>query len=93
MTSYFEDIRIVNEAYQVGAGIEVCKKASLICGSEFGGDPLQALLYIMADGYAISVGNGLPDKERREARLTWNRNRAISESEWLREKYSKIAQS
>lgn len=82
-----QDVREANEHYEAGAGIEVCKRAVQPANELFGGDPLKGLLYIMADGYAISVGNNLPPEERRAARLRWNQSRAESQSVWVREKY------
>lgn len=82
-----QDIRDANHHYECGAGIEVCKKAVAPANELFGGDSLKGLLYILADGYAVSVGNNLPAEERRAARLRWNRDRAESQSVWVREKY------
>jgi hypothetical protein len=83
-----QDIIDTNHYYDVGASIFVCKQALAAANELFGGDSLKGLLYIMADGYAISVGTNLPAEERRAARLRWNRNRAESESVRLREKYA-----
>ena len=88
MGATLQDIRDTNVHYKCGAGIEVCKKAVAPANELFGGDSLKGLLYIMADGYAVSVGNNLPAEERRAARLRWNRDRAESESVRLREKYA-----
>jgi|688.fasta_scaffold153512_8 hypothetical protein len=82
-----QDVRDTNYHYDCGAGLEVCKKAVAPANELFGGDSLKGLLYILADGYAISVGNNLPAEERRAARLRWNRDRAESQSVWVREKY------
>lgn len=82
-----QDIIDTNHYYDVGASILVCKQALVAANELFGGDSLKGLLYIMADGYAISVGNNLPPEERRAARLRWNRERAESESVRIREKY------
>lgn len=82
-----QDIRDTNHHYECGAGFEVCKRAVAPANELFDGDSLKGLLYILADGYAISVGNNLPAEERRAARLRWNRDRAENQSVWVREKY------
>jgi hypothetical protein len=81
-----QDVRDTNYHYDCGAGLEVCKRAVAPANELFGGDSLKGLLYILADGYAISVGNNLPLEERRAARLRWNQSRAESQSIWVREK-------
>lgn len=83
-----QDVRDTNYHYDAGAGLEVCKRAVAPANELFGGDSLKGLLYILADGYAISVGKNIEDPiERRAARLEWNRNRAENQSVWVREKY------
>lgn len=81
------DVREANYKYDAGMGIQACKKAVGPANEIFGGDALQGLLYIAADGFAISVGTNLPLEERRAARLRWNEERARSSSVWIREKY------
>lgn len=92
MTATFEDVREANIRYEAGASAMLCRQAVEPANELFGGDALQGLLYLMANGYAISVGNGLPYEERRAARAAWNYNRAINESEWLRERYGTAVQ-
>jgi hypothetical protein len=82
-----QDVRDANYHYECGAGIEVCRKAVASANELFGGDSLKGLLYILADGYAISVRSGIGPEHDRAARLRWNRDRAESQSVWVREKY------
>lgn len=87
MTVTFDDVCAANLRYEVGASKMLCHKAVAPANEIFGGDALQGLLYLMADGYAICVGGNLPPEERRAARLRWNESRARSQSVWVREKY------
>lgn len=82
-----QDVRDANYDYDCGACMEVCRRAVQPANELFGGDSLKGLLYIMADGYAISVRSGLGPEYDRAARLRWNRDRAESQSVWIREKY------
>lgn len=84
----FQDVIDANHHYHVGASKTLCGEAVGPANELFNGDTLKGLLYLMADGYAISVGNNTEDPvERRKARLEWNRDRAESQSVWIREKY------
>lgn len=82
-----QDIIDTNHFYEAGASKDVCRRSVEPANELFGGDSLKGLLYILADGYAISVGSKLPPEKRRAARLEWNRNRAENQSVWVREKY------
>lgn len=83
------DVREANYKYDCGLGMQTCQKAAQPeVLALFGGDPLKALLYIAADGYALNVGSNITDPvAKRNARLRWNRDRAESEAERLRERH------
>jgi len=81
-----QDVRQANYDFDCGLGLEVCKRAVIPANELFGGDALKGLLYISADGYSISVGNGLSPELRRAARLRWNRDHAESHADRLRQR-------
>lgn len=87
MKATIQDVREADARYQAGAGIYNCKKAVDPANEIFDGDALKGLLYVLADGYAISVGSKLPPEERRAARLKWNMSMAESQAAMLRERF------